>query len=304
MRDRILINFDEKPFQILKASTAQIGDESYSFELKKIDKDENLIEVIEKSVFPGYSELDEYSQKKIKEQSSKGFANTLEESLSGLEIIEQPEVGHLLKLKEYDLLHSTKFLKDINSAVLIRFESEELILNEKIIETYKYLINNQLKIQNEIQKGFWPIYVEEYENFVESQESWRDDYKLDKGYEEFKKAYLGLNPGILMLHGEDCECTEEDMENSHKQAYKDFKKSSDDFFETWEKIKNAETWEQKNKILDGAMYLKTIMIYDGSDPDFYGDMAFIYDYALDEEHGLGIKIKNGEFFEIGQEGDM
>jgi hypothetical protein len=292
LRDIVLVNLEEKPYKIITMNVIGKYKEfkDLIFQIKEIHNDNSFL-IIEEKKFSDAFQRSRYANEKIREYSSKGFADInpgqaaiVDMKLNYLQIIEDPLFNYLIKIEqpeEPSYLYTTKYFPSFNATPLIFLElNEEENISQTVKDNYNFLINNRDKIAESMKIWFWEEFVEDIKQFSDFEKEKVEEYQFEKGFEEYKK----INP------------------NYQEDLYNETKYDSDKFFDILNKVENAKIWEEKSKIFNEAFILKEmslekISIYAPKDT-IYGNIIFNFDYLLDPEHGIQFNFENRKFYEL------
>jgi hypothetical protein len=285
MNDEILVNLEMKPYKIIFI-VVEGPEPSYSERpliIKEFIQD-GTIKIIESKKFSDFNERRKYALNKVKEFELQGLADfkfliSIEEiENKTLKIEEDPLINFILKLGGES--YTTHYLPSFKTTAAINLDSnKENIIYEDVRNSFEYLINNHEQINESLKKWFWDEFWYQFEDVIDVYETMRDVNKLEEGLEEYLK--------LSTLYTE--------------ESYYEFKEEVDKFFSILNRIKQNDSWEQKSKILDEVIYLKSIEL-DKISTEYgdklYGNIVFNFDYFLEDEHGLRIILKNRENFDL------
>lgn len=279
MNYTILFNLEKKP--LTKIEIYFDSDTSVS-EIKEIDKNnyENILEIKQ---FDNEEEFEKYLDKVKEVYSAKGFTDSYRmiDNINNLEFIEDDLFGYLIKEPNYSSnLQTTKYLESFKiTASLSLGTDENFNLFNDIKDTYRFFIDNQIDIIESLKEWFWADFLEQFNNDIELEESHRIGCNFDRNYDELVKLKI--------------------EDRNYKYIYDEAKEKSDKFFHILKAINEVKTLDDKINILDEIILIRSITFDNNNDEDnIYGDIIFYFDYFLDDEHGLQIKLENGKNFEL------
>lgn len=278
----ILFNLEKKTFKRIEI---YFDLKSLIVEVKEITKD-NYEKIIDSKKLGSTNDFEKYLEKIKKVKSSEGFADSYNmiENINNLEFLEDDIFGYLIKESNYSAnLQTTKYIEAFKTTVFLSLGTDEdFNLFDDVKNTYNFFIKKQFEIVNSLKKWFWDEFLWQFNDNIENEKSHRKFCNFDEDYNELVKLKI------------------EDI--NFKDIFDNAKEKSDKFFKILEIIDKVETSDEKNAILDQVISIQSISIntitnYD-NEGTIYGDIIFYFDYFLDDEHGLQIKLENGKNFEL------
>ena len=276
----ILFNLEKKPFKKIEI---YFDLKSFIVEVKEIEKDGSE-KIIDTKKLHDEVEFEKYLEEFKNNKSLEGFTDSYKMigNIYNLEFIEDDVFGYLIKEPDYSAnLQTTKYLESFKTTVALSLDTDENFkLYNDVRNTYNFFIENQFDIFKSMMEWFWDEFLELFNDDVENEILHRQECRFDDNYDELVE--LGIE------------------DRKYKYSFDDAKANSDKFFKILELIDTVKTLDEKIDILNQIISIQTINIYNigiyDNEGTIYGSIIFTFDYFLDDEHGLQIKLENGKSF--------
>ena len=185
--------------------------------------------------------------------------------------------GISIKIDFYTNSYTYKYVDSFDKFVLIFFDEDDRNRN-----IYKKFLENEFEVKNKIDLALFEHHKDEFADYF----YWEEEHGIKDDYERFEKIYKPY--GKITTY--------EDYKKLEIQSYQDMENE-------WEVINKVEDIKDKQKMLYKYIELNEIRIYDKIFENF--DIGFGFNYEkFEEEHGLGIKLKNNEIVEVCSKNDI
>ncbi|MFN8578196.1 MAG: hypothetical protein U0354_15265 [Candidatus Sericytochromatia bacterium] len=297
MNKSVIINLESKPYKlfecILDPSTLIVTTDEFignnfikTFEQKKLNSNDlndfyNYVNEISNKLNPeGFIKANDFYMQEYIEVINKK-SNKTSEIVNFIE----DEIGFLLKAEgPYSGidLKTTRYIKAFNKTIYFSLQTDKTYknLDSKVREGFKFFIENQFKIVEEMKLWFWDnwLFSEFYNDAVDyslKQERYVE-MMFDKGFDE----YIKTNPSWINM----------------SDVYEELKQEADKYFRLDKEIKSVQSNEDKIKIVDEIISIGHMEI-DNYNTQENSTIRFYYDYFLDD-HGFEIKFVNRNKFDI------
>lgn len=285
MSKNILLNIERKPYRFVELKLS--FNKGCFFYIKEgYIKGKNISkEIIE---FDDYNIAENFYSKKLDELKKINFFNTEINYLKSIKII-KTDYFTLIEDTDYEQYYTAKYIPSFNNWYLIHlkdFDHENIKdINMKI----NYLINNSLKIKDNLINGYFKTYKKDVRKVLTNTLEYSKKNKLHSNFDDYVNNIKLNNKKYRKIFKDEIE----EAIFYKNQQLKNIEEEKD----LWEEknlTDKAKSLEDKRFIWDKYMKLKSIIIFNKEDYNEFGDIGFNYDYEHDI-HALILTTKKTKF---------